>query len=124
MRKRRLRVSARKTDPQQPPTQAATSQQSLPGHAAGGGKRGWRPKAQFDAQHELDLTETALEIVGTQPDNLDTAREAANELIEALLFDAADAGVPIASLIDAFSRRFGPWCETDRRQALKGREWG
>jgi hypothetical protein len=42
----------------------------------------------FDAQHELDLTETALEIVRTQLDNLDTAREAADELIEALLFDA------------------------------------
>ena len=39
-------------------------------------------------QHELDLTETALEIVRTQLDNLDTAREAADELIEALLFDA------------------------------------
>ena len=35
-------------------------------------------------------------------------------MIEALLFDAAEAGVPIASLIDAFGRRFGPWCETDR----------
>ena len=42
----------------------------------------------FDAQHELDLTETALEIVRTQLDNLVTAREAADELIEALLFDA------------------------------------
>ena len=48
----------------------------------------------FDAQHELDLTETALEIVRTQLDNLDTAREAADELIEALLFDAAEAAFP------------------------------
>ena len=45
-------------------------------------------------------------------------------MIEAFLFDAAEAGVPIASLIDAFGRRFGPRCETDRRQAWKVREWG
>jgi hypothetical protein len=41
-------------------------------------------------------------------DKLDTAREAADESIEALLFDAAEPGAPIASLIDAFGRRFGP----------------
>jgi hypothetical protein len=54
-----------------------------------------RPRALFDAQHELDPTETALEIIGTQLSTTsDTAREAADELIEALLFDAAEAGVP------------------------------
>jgi hypothetical protein len=40
-------------------------------------------------QHELDPTETLGDHRHSTLDNLDTAREAADELIEALLFDAA-----------------------------------
>ena len=49
-----------------------------------------------------------LEIVHAQLDALDEARTVADELIEALLFNAVEAGVSIRSLIDAWGRRFGP----------------
>ena len=65
--------------------------------------------AQLDRLNAApDLTEIVLEIVRAQLDHLGRDRELASELIEALLFDAREAGVPIASLIDAFDRRFGP----------------
>ena len=48
-----------------------------------------------------------LEIVHAQLDALDEARTVADELIEALLFNAVEAGVSIQNLIDAWGRRFG-----------------
>jgi urease accessory protein UreF len=60
-------------------------------------------------QHRLKadpIGSVVLEIVHAQLDALE--RTVADELIEALLFNAVEAGVSIRSLIDAWGRRFGP----------------
>ena len=69
---------------------------------------------QLDNDRLKAVGPVVLEIVHAQLDALDEARTVADELIEALLFNAVEAGVSIQNLIDAWDRRFGPGIEGAR----------
>ena len=70
--------------------------------------RSARPTHRLKPKPATSLGERVLTtIVHYQLDCRDWRRRVADELIDALLFDAIEAGVPIESLFDALRRRMG-----------------